>query len=198
MSRLGVNVKSVHICSLSKKIKTENCGHQTEASLFIPSVSPIETCQMHRKIYVDGGNQKMSCESFPGSREKIVEVWPDDLLDVFRKAGLKKVALSDRKFSCESLNGLSQSLAITSPQANIDYLIHTTGNNYKTKIQLRAISESDSQYLDWFVDKSYVGRSYKDNSLYFEATQPGVHQVMVTDNLGRSASHQFNVKVNSF
>lgn len=198
MSRMGLNIKSVHICSLSKKIKTDNCGHQTEASLFIPSVSPIETCQMHRKVYVDQSNKKMSCDFFPGSMEKIVEVWPDDLLDVFRRAGLKKIALSDRKFSCESAQGLSQTLAITSPQANIDYLIQARQNNFKTKIQLRAISESDSQYLDWFVDKSYIGRSYKDNTLFFEANHPGVHNVMVTDNLGRSANSQFTVKVNSY
>jgi len=198
MSRLGLNIKSVHICSLSKKIKTDSCGHQTEASLFIPAVSPIETCQMHRKVFVDSGNKKMSCQSFAGSHEKIVEVWPDDLLDVFRKAGLKKVALSDRQFSCDSLNGMNQSLAITSPQQNIDYLIQAQHHNFKTKIQLRAVSESDSQYLDWFVDKSYIGRSYKDNTLFFEASQPGVHQVSVTDNLGRTSHSHFTVKVNSY
>lgn len=196
MSRMGLNIKSVHICSLSKKIKTDNCGHQTEASLFIPTVSPIETCQMHRKVFVDTQSKKMSCQPFAGSQEKIVEVWPDDLLDVFRRAGLKKVALSDRKFSCDNLNGVSQALAITSPQQNIDYMIQAQHNNFKTKIQLRAVSESDSQYLDWFVDKSYIGRSYKDNTLFFEATKPGVHNVMVTDNLGRSTSSQFTVKVN--
>jgi len=140
----------------------------------------------------------MSCDFFPGSHEKIVEVWPDDLLDVFRRAGLKKIALSHRQFSCENANGLSQTLAITSPQANIDYLIQAQQNNFKTKIQLRAISESDSQYLDWFVDKSYIGRSYKDNTLFFEANQPGRYNVMVTDNLGRSANSQFTVKVNSY
>ncbi len=198
MSKFGLNVKSVHICSVSKKIKTDNCGHQTETSLFIPSVSPIETCQIHRKVFVDTRNNKMSCESFSGSQEKIVEVWPDDLLDVFRKAGLKKIALSDRKFSCHSLNGLSQSLTITSPQKSIDYLISAQENKYKTKIQLRAISESDSQYLDWFVGKSYIGRAYKGNSLFFEATQPGMYDVTVTDNLGRSQSSQFTAKINTY
>jgi penicillin-binding protein 1C len=196
MSHLGLNVKSVHICSLSKKIKTENCGHQTEASLFIPSVSPIETCQIHRKVFVD--QNRMSCDEFINSKEKIVEVWPDDLLDIFRKAGLKKVALSDRKFSCDNLNGLSQALSITSPQNNIEYLIYAQKKEFKTRIQLKAVSESDSQYLDWFVDKSYIGRSFKGNPLFFEASQPGTHQVMVTDNLGRSQSSQFTVKVNSY
>ncbi len=198
MSKLGLNLKSVQVCSLSKKIKTDHCGHQTETSLFIPSVSPIDTCQIHRKVFVDAGNKKMSCDSFPESKEKIVEVWPDDLLDVFRKAGLKKIALSDRNFSCDSLSGLSQSLMITSPQKNIEYLISRHENHYNTKIQMRAISESDSHYLDWFVDKSYIGRSYKNRALFFEATQPGIYTVTVTDNLGRSQSSQFTVKVNSY
>lgn len=201
-SRLGLSIKSVEICSVSKKIKTDNCGHQSEFSFFIPAVSPVEICQIHRKVFIDEGTQGLSCAPMTRtSQSKIVEVWPDDLLDVFRNAGFKKVALSEKKFSCQqTLNLNSNSLAITSPQNNIEYILSPKVENnkqiYKAQIQLRAISESDSLYLDWFVNKNYVGRSFKNQPLFFEARNPGQYTVSVTDNLGRFQSSQFAVKVN--
>ncbi|AZZ35608.1 hypothetical protein CIK05_01935 [Bdellovibrio sp. qaytius] len=193
-SPVGLNVKKVHICSVSKKLVTENCGHKTEESLFIPSVSSIETCTIHRKVFVDPQTQKMSCK--PPGDPRVVEVWPDDLLAVYKEAGLKKVTLSEKKFSCDdSLSRVGQ-LSITSPQENIEYLIQTQqGRLLKPKIQLRAISESDSQYLDWFVNKNYVGRSFKSEPMFFETAVPGRYSVSVNDNLGRSQSSYFNVKV---
>ena len=197
-SRVGLNVKSVHICSISKKLVTENCGHKTEESLYIPAVSSIETCTIHRKVYVDVLTQKISCQpkAFANSRSRVVEVWPDDLLAVYKEAGLKKVTLSEKKFSCDDSFSRFGQLSITSPQENIEYLIQTqAGRLLKPKIQLRAISESDSQYLDWFVNKDYVGRSFKNEPLFFETGVPGRYVVSVNDNLGRSQSSYFNVKV---
>lgn len=193
-SRVGLNVKTVHICSISKKLVTENCGHKTEETLFIPAVSSIETCTIHRKLYVDPNTQKMSCR--PPGLERIVEVWPDDLLAVYKEAGLKKVTLSEKKFSCDDSFSRMGQISITSPQENIEYLIQTQkGKLLKPKIQLRAISESDSQYLDWFVNKNYVGRSFKNEPIFFETGIPGRYAVSVNDNLGRSQSSYFNVKV---
>jgi len=195
-SRIGLNVKAVHICSISKKLVTENCGHKTEESLFIPAVSSIETCTIHRKVYVDPQTQKISCNPAPSAVGRVVEVWPDDLLAVYKEAGLKKVTLSEKKFTCDdSFSRLGQ-LSITSPQENIEYLIQTQqGKLLKPKIQLRAISESDSQYLDWFINKNYIGRSFKNEPMFFETGVPGRYAVSVNDNLGRSQSSYFNVKV---
>lgn len=196
-SRVGLNVKNVHICSVSKKIITENCGHRTEEALFISSVSPIESCTIHRKIYVDPVTQKISCKPNDlASQSRIMEVWPDDLLNVYREAGLKKITLSDKKFSCDENTIRTGQISITSPQENIEYLIQSQkGQLKKPKIQLRAISESDSQYLDWFVNKNYVGRSYKNDPVFFETSIPGRYAVSVSDNLGRSQNSYFNVKV---
>lgn len=197
-SRIGLNVKTVHICSVSKKLVTENCGHRTEEALFIPSVSSIETCSIHRKVYIDPVTQKMSCKPDATNhiQSRVVEVWPDDLLAVYKEAGLKKVTLSEKKFSCDGSLGRTGQISITSPQENIEYIIQTQqGKLKKPKIQLRAISESDSQYLDWFVNKNYVGRSYKNDPVFFETDVPGRYSVSVSDNLGRSQSSNFNVKV---
>lgn len=206
-NRLGLNIKSVHICSLSKKMITENCGHHSEDALFIPSISPIESCQIHRKIYVDIKTQQRSCSPIIGQSQQkteIIEVWPDDLLELYRQSGLRKIALSEKKFSCQSLDQNHSELQITSPQEHLEYLLRPQKNKlngktqYQVQIALKAISESDSQYLDWYVNKNYIGRAVKNEPLFFYTETPGFYFVSVSDSLGRQQSTQFQVKLSGF
>lgn len=206
-NRLGLNLKSVHICSLSKKIITENCGHHSEEALFIPAISPIESCQIHRKIYIDTKTQERSCSPVIGQAQQkaeIIEVWPDDLLELYRQSGIRKMALSEKKFSCRSLDQNQSELQITSPQEHLQYLLSPQINKsngktqYQVKIALKAISESDSQYLDWYVNKNYIGRAAKNEPLFFTTEAPGFYFVSVTDSLGRQQSTQFQVKLTEF
>ncbi len=201
-SKVGLNIKSVSICSVSKKLPTKNCTHHLETSLFIPTVSTIESCQIHRKIYFDPVSKKMNClQKSANQQNKIIEVWPDELFHAFKQSGLKKIALSDQNFSCDHLDNSSTQLFIASPQSSIEYIltskknIKTKKKEFKTKIQLNAMSESDSQYLDWFVNKVYIGRSFKKEPLFYEAHEAGNYQVTVTDNLGRTNSSTFKVKL---
>ncbi len=206
-NRLGLNLKSIHICSLSKKLITENCGHHSEEAFFIPSISPIERCQIHRKIYVDAKTQQRSCSPIAGQslqKTEIIEVWPDDLLDLYRQSGIRKTALSEKNFSCQSLDQNHSELKITSPQEYLEYLLRPKINKlngktqYQVQIALKAISESDSQYLDWYVNKNYIGRALKNEPLFFNTETPGLYFVSVTDSLGRQQSTQFQVKLNHF
>lgn len=206
-SRLGLNIKTAHICSVSKKIATENCQHKTEEALFIPSISPIEKCQIHRKLIFDITSHKYEClppknvNSDRQKIEKIVEVWPDDLMEVFRQSGLKKDAFSQHKVQCDRSSLATQEvflkdLVITSPQNNIDYILQVGQKGVRDlKVELKALSESDSSYLDWFVNKEYIGRSGKLEPLFYHVKNPGQYNIYVKDNLGRSQSSQFNVKV---
>lgn len=204
-NKLGLNIKSVHICSLSKKIMTENCGHHSEEALFIPSVSPIESCQIHRKIYFDPRTHERSCSPIVGQTQQkteIIEVWPDDLLELYKQSGLRKVSLSEKKFSCKSIDQSSSQLQITSPQEHLEYMLSAQTNKskgqsrYQVRIALKAISESDSQYLDWYVNKNYIGRAVKNEPIFFNTETPGFYFVTVTDSLGRQQSTQFQVKLN--
>lgn len=206
-NRLGLNLKSVHICSLSKKIITENCGHHSEEALFIPAISPIDSCQIHRKIYINTRTQERSCNPVVGQvhqKSEVIEVWPDDLLELYRQSGLRKTALSEKKFSCQSLDQNHSELQITSPQEHLQYLLSPRTNKsngktqYQVKIALKAISESDSQYLDWYVNKNYIGRAVKNEPLFFHTEMSGFYFVSVTDSLGRQQSTQFQVKLSDF
>lgn len=204
-SRLGLNIKSVHICTVSKKIATENCQHKTDTALFISSVSPIEKCQIHRKLLFNITSQKFECPKSDNSNghkiEKIIEVWPDDLMSIFQQVGLAKNALSNQIVRCDRSSLATQEvllkdLVITSPQNSIDYILQVGPKGVRDlKVELNALSESDSSYLDWFVNKEYVGRSNKLEPLFYYVKNPGYYNIYVKDNLGRSQSSHFSVKV---
>ena len=48
----GANLKRVEFCSVSGQLPGPNCSHRTE-SWFIPGVSPIAVCDVHREVLVD-------------------------------------------------------------------------------------------------------------------------------------------------
>ena len=45
-------VAAVNVCAVSGDISNEDCPQLTE-TLFIPGVSPINRCRIHRRIYID-------------------------------------------------------------------------------------------------------------------------------------------------
>jgi Membrane carboxypeptidase/penicillin-binding protein PbpC len=47
-----LNLKRVEFCSVSGQLPTASCLHRTE-SWFIPGISPITTCDVHREVLVD-------------------------------------------------------------------------------------------------------------------------------------------------
>ncbi len=48
----GLNLKRVEFCAVSGQLPTPSCPHRTE-SWFVPGISPIANCDVHREILVD-------------------------------------------------------------------------------------------------------------------------------------------------
>jgi len=49
---LPPEVKAVQVCAVSGDIPSDDCPQLVE-TLFIPGVSPINRCKIHRKVYID-------------------------------------------------------------------------------------------------------------------------------------------------
>jgi penicillin-binding protein 1C len=48
----GLNLKRVEFCAVSGQLPGLWCTHRTE-SWFIPGISPVTTCDVHREVFVD-------------------------------------------------------------------------------------------------------------------------------------------------
>ena len=87
----GSNLKRVEFCSVSGQLPGPSCPHRTE-SWFIPGISPITTCDVHREVLVDAATG-LRVDQDDGTRvlkREIYEFWSSDLLALFERAGVPR------------------------------------------------------------------------------------------------------------
>ncbi|MFZ1220936.1 MAG: penicillin-binding protein 1C, partial [Chthoniobacterales bacterium] len=86
-----LNLKRVEFCAVSGQLPTASCPHRTE-SWFIPGISPIATCDVHREILVDAssGLRVAQDDGVQTVKREVYEFWPSDLLALFERAGVPR------------------------------------------------------------------------------------------------------------
>ena len=87
----GANLQSVEFCAVSGQLPTAACTHRC-TGWFIPGVSPITACTVHRDILIDTatGLRVSTDDGTRALRHEIYEFWPSDLLALFEKAGVPR------------------------------------------------------------------------------------------------------------
>ena len=181
----GSNLKRVEFCSVSGQLPAPSCSHRTE-SWFIPGISPIATCDVHREVLVDAATG-LRVDQDDGTRvlkREVYEFWSSDLLALFERAGVP------RKLPPPFLPAIGNDLLargghapkITLP-ANEMTLSTTSAST--PGIPLRAETESGVRKLYWFADKTFIGACDAHAVLCWKPT-PGVYQLTALDDHGRS------------
>jgi penicillin-binding protein 1C len=183
----GLNLKRVEFCSVSGQLPTAACPHRTE-SWFIPGISPIATCDVHREILVDAstGLRVAQDDGTRSLRRDVYEFWPSDLLALFERAGVPRrlpppfLSTADNELLARGGHAPKINLP-----ANEMTLSHTSTNT--TVIPLRAETESGVRKLYWFADKTFLGACDAHAVLAWKPA-PGTYQLTALDDHGRSAS----------
>ncbi len=185
----GANLKQVEFCAVSGQLATPACKHRV-TGWFIPGISPITTCEVHREVLVDDATG-LRVASDDGTRKvhkEVYEFWPSDLLDLFQKAGLPR-QLPPPFLPGGSVDEAARSgkaPAITSPKSDVTYSIRA-GDDASRVLSLRADAEADVRKIYWFVDASYLGSSAAHESLEWKP-KVGSHTILALDDAGRSSS----------
>lgn len=176
-------VRQVDLCAVSGDLPGPWC-RQTTSGWFIPGVSPIAMCPLHREIIVDGTTHQRVArdDGRPGLLREIHEFWPPDLLELFRKAGLPRQSPPDPENGTDTLSGLDPGEAprILSP---------LTGRTYQldgSEIPLKARAAPGVQKIYWFCAEAFLGTSAPGDILPLKPA-PGIHKLRVLDDHGRSA-----------
>ncbi len=188
------NVRQVDLCAISGDLPSPWCK-QTLAGWFIPGVSPIAPCQLHRSILVDGttGKRVASDDGRPGLVREIHEFWPPDMLELFRKAGLPRRAPPVPEIGTDTLLGLDPGTApvIIAPLQGRIYQIGRDPAAAEIQLQARAISGVRQLY--WFCGEAFLGACAPADSLSWQP-HPGDHQLRVIDDHGRSSATTIRVR----
>jgi penicillin-binding protein 1C len=185
-------VRSVEVCPQSGCLPGAHCPHRAP-SWFIPGVSPIRPCELHREILVDGetGLRIARDDGRASLRREVHEFWPPDLLDLFRKAGVPRRAPPAPESGVATTDGLDPGSVprILSPLAG---RIYVTGGD-SGSIALHAKPAAGVAALYWFCDESFLGSSAAGESLAWQPAA-GTRTLRVVDDHGRGTAVSITVR----
>lgn len=185
----------ISVCSVSGAIPNEDCP-ETELSWFIPGVSPIEKCRIHRKINIDtrtGYRTDETEEENQYVKSVVREFWPSDLQSLFEQAGLPRILPPEYPPEQVKLDYSNKGYPpeIVSPLAHTKYVFRGNDTS-RNKIILSATADADTTELMWFYDSKFIGRS-KPNEIIEWDVSTGEYELMVTDQKGRADSIHVSV-----
>lgn len=183
----------VAVCAVSGKLPGRHCG-QTAASWFLPGVSPIDTCDVHREVLVDRTGRR-ACAAGPGVRREVYEFWPSDLLRLFAEAGIPRRVPPPPASGCRLDDRAARGSPprITSPQEGVTYSLRAARMG-EDQIPLTAVTDADAREVFWFVDAELVGRARPGEPILWRA-RPGRFAVRAVDDQGRAGAARVRVAV---
>lgn len=190
-----LNLKQIDVCAATGELPGRFCPH-TRKSAFIPGVSPIRVCTVHRAVAIDKASGRRACHAVSGrTREAVFAFWPSDLLAIFHRAGIALITPPPFAEDCnlDVRSAAGQPPAIASPQPELAYVMRSDASTDRV-VPFSAVADGDVKCLYWFVDNRYVGSSSPAAPLMWPP-QRGTFDVRVVDDHGRADHTRLTVSM---
>lgn len=186
-------VALVAVCPVSGKLPGPHCRH-TVPTFYLPGISPIDTCDVHREVLVDRSGRR-ACAPGPGVRSEVYEFWSSAMLRLFSEAGLPRRIPPREAPGCRLDERAARGAApqITSPQEGVTYSLRMVRVGEDT-IPLTAVTDADAHEVFWFVDAELVGKAPRGESILWRA-RAGRYVVRAVDDQGRAGAARIEVGV---
>lgn len=189
-------VAQVELCAVSGQLPTPHCQHRVQGG-FIPGVSPITPCDIHREVLIDATTDLRVARD-DGKRDlkhEVFEFWPPDLLEMFKLAGVPRKTPPPMEASAESLAAADTGAVpkIVSPRSALVYTLQASDAS-RQKIPLRADTAPGVNRVFWFAGSRFLGASDPATPVMWAASA-GKWQVHVLDDHGRSAAVEIRVEM---
>jgi penicillin-binding protein 1C len=187
----GANLRQVSFCAASGALPTTACAH-TVFGWFIPGISPIAPCEVHREILIDDetGLRHSQDDGTRSFHRQVYEFWPSDLQALFAQAGLPRRRPPPFAPGCsvECAARTGRAPEIVSPGSGRTYAVREGD-----PVALQARSEGDATRLYWFAGRAFLGSSAPREPLSWRPS-PGLYQVTVLDDHGRTSSSKVTIQ----
>lgn len=186
------NLTEVEVCALSGHLPHGDCPFRKK-TWFIPGVSPISHCQVHRRVDVDPVSGLQVCPAYTGAKvSRVFEYWSSDIAQLFRKAGVGRLPPPALHQDCRGDQYGAVGPKILSPKKDITYNLRTKGSD-STQIPLMAVGDGNVKSLAWYINNELVGDSLPDSPLLWQA-RAGDFDLKVIDDKGRTSHTRFEVR----
>jgi penicillin-binding protein 1C len=182
------------VCTISGMPLGENCV-SAKAELFIPGISPYLKCNLHQQIFVDTKTGKRLCSHCRVGKNyegKIVEKWPVEIATWMERNGYRLDLIPEHYPLCSKIIS-GKNPIILSPTAQTEYKIRPGIDLNFQKILLDATVSNDTKTIYWFLDGKLIFSGKPIEKVFFSPTQ-GIHNLICTDDQGRSSDVRFTVK----
>ena len=187
-----LNLRRVNLCAASGELAGTYCP-RVATGWFIPGVSPITACDVHRQVWIDNrtGLRLAGFPAHPASaHQTVLEFWSSDFARIFRNAGFPK-APPPALLAASARPGTAAGPRILSPKSDRIYQVSLAGK-HDGVLDLTAATDGANDRLYWFVDAAYVGASRGSAPIAW-APVVGRHTVRAVDENGRADSRAVTV-----
>ncbi|MCG8453508.1 MAG: penicillin-binding protein 1C [Spirochaetales bacterium] len=148
-------VSQVPLCKVSGAPVNAHCP-ESVMGWFIPGVSPIKKCTIHREVYVDMKTGYRTNQKGDGVKCLVREFWDSDALEMFAQAGLPRLTPPPYPPN-RGIDGafLGHPPIILHPLDGGSYMLE----GQRRTIGLQAAADGDVQQLMWFANDHFLGRT---------------------------------------
>ena len=192
----GANLKRVEFCAVSGQLAGPDCQHRIQG-WFIPGISPITSCTVHRQVYIDAatGMRLPTPDPTREVKSEVYEFWPSDLMRLFREAGLPRrrpppFLPGSRPDGANYQSGIAP--RITSPRPGAVYELQS-GATARQQLTLQAQTEADVEQIYWFAGKQFIGRTAPRDPLPWTPA-PGTYALTAVDDAGRADTEKVEIE----
>ena len=181
------------VCAVSGRVATDDCPERI-LEQYIPGISPMEPCTVHKKILVDTRTGYQVCRWCAAGKHadvKIYEDWPPRLAAWLESKGIISLIPAHNPQCRGMLAG--EAPVITSPENDAVYILRRSVPLDFQKILFEASAAADNRRLFWFLDGQLFSTTQSENRVFCQPQQ-GKHRLMCVDDYGRSNSISFQVQ----
>jgi penicillin-binding protein 1C len=189
----GANLKRVELCAVSGDLPRSYCPQRVEG-WFIPGISPIKQCDVHREVLVDTATG-LRVPVDDGTRtleREVYEFWPGELMALFERAGLPRKSpppfVPGTSSDVLERNGSPPQILSPAGGTNREILLANT-----PAIPLRAKAEADVREIYWFAGNAFIGKAEKNEVLSWKC-KPGAYELTALDDHGRAGSSSVTIR----
>ena len=201
-------LKTRHVCALSGAPVSSHCPTHKE-DVYIPGISSVATCTLHKRIYVDettGYSLCSHCRNLPtvdrrtesenapstnDAHARIFEEWPADAATWLAANGFAVSVLPEHNPLCTGTIA-GNAPVILSPAEDTLYYIREGVPLENQKIRLAASASSRTQDLFWFLDGELIFQGNAGEP-YWLTPAKGKHVLTCVDAEGRSATRPLHI-----
>lgn len=190
----SLRLESIEVCAESRDLPGSFCPIRL-AVTYLPGRSRLAGCTLHRRVLVDARSGEMLSGDCVGARPtafRLLALHPPELVAWWRAQGHEVEDLPPLAAGCRGIP-TGEPPHIVSPDPTTAYRLRREAPREDQRIPLVARAAAGARRLFWYQDGLLVAEAAPGAQLFLPSS-PGLHRLVVTDDLGRSDGVSYRVE----